>query len=74
MKKEKKYLCVLRTLCGCEKAFDTNSEPKQFIDVPIVEEMKDILRGQKHMRTFECLHVEDNIFFYRECVLPKGAR
>ena len=74
MKEEKKYICVLRTLCGCEKIFDTNSEPRGFLDVPIVEEMKDILRGQKHMRTFELVHTEDDIFFYRECILPKGAR
>ena len=74
MKKEKKYICALRTLCGCEKVIETNSEPRDFIDIPIVEAVKDILRGQKHMRTFELLHVEENIYFYRECILPKGAR
>ena len=74
MKEERKYICVLRTLCGCEKIFDTNSEPKTFIDVPLTEDMKDLLRGKKHMRTFELLHVEDIIFFYRECIFPKGAR
>ena len=70
VKKEENFICVLRTLCGCEKVFETSSEPFPYIDVPIVENLKDVLKHKKSIRTFELLHREGEVFFYREMMSP----